>query len=270
MLVRSTRGLMIALAVVPLCNAAEAQGTPPTMPSIFGYVAVGLASVPRTAGSRQQQLIPYVGVRVQSGRRYVSFDGLDARMNVLESSHVEFGPAAALTFGRDTADIHTVRGPLPRIANSIEAGAFVAVSWDDVLRRGADARLSLQSVRGVSGVHDGWVSTVKASYSLPVGQRLVVTADGSFRVVSEAFAGTFFGVTPTASVASGLSPFDASGGAQQAGASVMARYGMTRAWSLAGFATLQRLVGDAGRSPIVVDVGRRNQLTAGFGIARSF
>jgi MipA family protein len=265
-----TCGLLFAIVAQPTLAPLAAQDAAGSMPTLFGYVAVGLASVPRTAGSRAQQLIPYIGGRLQSGRRYVSVDGLDARVNLLRLSHVEFGPAIALTFGRDSGDIRTVRGTLPNIDTSVEAGAFLALTWDDVLRWGGNARVSLQSVRGVSGVHEGWVSTVKGGYSVPIGRKLYVQLDGSVRLVTERFAATFFDVTPAASAATGLGAFDARGGLQQTGASLLVRYGLSRTLSMAGFGTVQQIVGNGAESPIAAVAGRRMQPSAGLGLAVSF
>jgi outer membrane protein len=47
-------------------------------------------------------------------------------------------------------------------------------------------------------------------------------------------------------------------------------YGFSPRWGMFGFARYDRLVGDAGKSPIVRDLGSRNQLAAGVGLTYTF
>jgi outer membrane protein len=49
-----------------------------------------------------------------------------------------------------------------------------------------------------------------------------------------------------------------------------ASYQLNSRWGLFGFARYERLMGDAARSPIVRELGSRNQLSGGIGLNYTF
>lgn len=81
---------------------------------------------------------------------------------------------------------------------------------------------------------------------------------------------TFFGISALQSAQSGIAQYEAGSGFKDAGSSIMADYAITRDW--AGFATIRykRVLGDAADSPIVTDLGSRDQAAAGIGIKYRF
>ena len=121
------------------------------------------------------------------------------------------------------------------------------------------------------GGADGFVGEVGANaiarpidtVELKVGPRL------SF--ASADYMDAYFGVSAAESAASvsGLAPFDPDGGIKSAGVAATARYEFQPNWFLNADASWDRLVGDAGDSPIV-DVGDENQYTFGLGLSRRF
>ena len=72
------------------------------------------------------------------------------------------------------------------------------------------------------------------------------------------------------SVASGLPTYRPSGGIYALAMGSGVTYSLNERWGLFGFARYERLVGDAGKSPIVRDFGSRNQYFAGAGVNYTF
>jgi MipA family protein len=85
--------------------------------------------------------------------------------------------------------------------------------------------------------------------------------------MSDTYAGSFFGVTPAASAASGLAAFDTGSGLKDVGLTLIGNYEVTETWSVTGIAGYTRLLGDAAASPIVSERGSPNQLFGGLGIS---
>jgi MipA family protein len=84
------------------------------------------------------------------------------------------------------------------------------------------------------------------------------------------FARTYFGVTGAEALASGvLTPYSPQGGLTSAGFEVGAYQALGRDWGVSANLRYDRLQGDAARSPIVTQ-GRRDQITAQFGLTRHF
>jgi outer membrane scaffolding protein for murein synthesis (MipA/OmpV family) len=237
---------------------------------VSGTVFAGVATLPEYEGASEQQVIPLAAGEVRWGERYVSLEGTTLRANVINSSVVEFGPVANLTFGRDE-DIESapVRA-LGVIDEAYEVGAFGAVKFGSLLSDGDGLKLRLQGLRDVSDVHDGWIGQAALSYRLPVSNRLSVTTEASVQFVDDNYAQTYFSVTPAGSIASGLTAFNAEGGIKDIGASVTAVYAVSDRLSLLGFAGYRRMLGDFKDSPIIAVEGDANQFSAGIGLGLSF
>lgn len=182
---------------------------------------------------------------------------------------------ALVSFGRFEAGLAgAYRGP--RSANAIpelkglrsrewalEFGGF-AEYWvvADMLR----ARLEVK--RGVRG-HFGFTADLGADYvrrlgawTFSFGPRLAL---GDAR-----FMQTYYGVS-AAEAAGGRAPaYSPRGGARYAGALAALAYRPNADWRFSTFVRYDRMLGQALRSPLVSDLGRRNQFTFGLGVERSF
>ncbi|MDX2235894.1 MAG: MipA/OmpV family protein [Hyphomonadaceae bacterium] len=259
--------LTVVAGAAILPQAAYAQDT---ASGPQGYLALGAAVLPEYEGADAGQTLPFVAARVAWGHRYVAVEGVSARANLLDARSWEAGPVASITFGRDD-DVDSVRvARLVPVDDAIELGGFVARTWDDVGVDGGEARLEWRATADAGDAHGGWQSTVTAGYGAPLGARWRVGADVSVTVVNDAFADTYFSVTPADALASGLPTYRAEGGAKDVGVSANAVYAMTETWSITGFVGYRRLLGDAADSPIVRVEGAADQISAGVGVGFSF
>ena len=80
----------------------------------------------------------------------------------------------------------------------------------------------------------------------------------------------YFGVTPAASLATGLPTYRPGGGVHGVAMASGLSYQFDKGWGMFGYARYERLVGDAAKSPIVREFGSRNQLAGGLGLNYTF
>lgn len=181
---------------------------------------------------------------------------------ILDTGAFKAGPAFKVKFNRKESSDSDLRG-LGDVDYAFEAGAFVEywpVQW---LRTRAELR------QGFGG-HHGLVSDITADLVVPVTSQLTLSGGPRVTLASSAATSPYFSVTPTQSVASGLPVYDAGGGLRSYGAGAQARYEWTRQWATHVFVEYERLAGDAGNAPLVVQRGSRDELQVGLGVAYSF
>ena len=238
--------------------------------TVKAQITVGGGFLPQYEGSKDQRALPFVSGRIAYDQRYLALDGLTLRANVFNMPAFEAGPIVAYNFGRGTDIRNQAVKRLGKIDGAVEAGAFAAYSFRNVVTSGDRIRLSVQGLQDISGTHEGWQIRPALGYSTAVTSRLSIGVEVSATVVSRDYAKTFFGVSAAGAAASGLRAFDAKGGVKDVGIGLQAGYALTEKLSLNGFASYRRLVGDAGRSPVVRQGGSSNQFMAGFGIGYRF
>jgi outer membrane protein len=101
-------------------------------------------------------------------------------------------------------------------------------------------------------------------------QRLIVSAGPRFTWESTGATSPYFGVDAAQAAATGLSIFDAKGGAHSAGAGAQVSYRINPQWEVHSYVEYERLLGDAAKSPLVTVRGSPNQTTFGVGASYSF
>lgn len=259
----------LAIGAVSLTPAAALAQDNPSAPDEFsGYTTIGIAAVPDYEGADDHRILPLVDGKIALGERYIAIEGAAIRANVINAKGFEFGPVASFTFGRDDAIENRAVALLGDIDDAYEVGAFGAVSFavgdDDTVR------LAVQGVHDVSDVHGGFVVTASASYAAQLGERLNLNFDLGASYASDDYAETYFSVSPTGSLASGLPQFAAKGGIKDAGAQLTASYRIGDNWGIAANVGYRRLLGDFADSPIVANGGNPDQISGGIGVFYSF
>jgi len=173
---------------------------------------------------------------------------------------LSFGPSFRVVRERDDNDYSKLTG-LGDVDTAIELGGKVGY------RQGSlEAFLAVR--RGVTG-HDGFVGEAGGNVVANPLERLEVKAGPRLSFADAEYMQTYLGVTPAQSAASGLPAFDADGGIKGVGLGAETRYQLTGNWTLVGEASYERLVGDAGNSPIA-QAGSRNQFSGALGLTYKF
>jgi outer membrane scaffolding protein for murein synthesis (MipA/OmpV family) len=115
--------------------------------------------------------------------------------------------------------------------------------------------------------HNAWVGEIGADgIAYPI-QGLTLTAGPRLSFGDNRFADTYFGISESESIASGLSAYQADGGLLGAGIEVGARYLFNERWGVEGAAGWQRLLNSAADSP-VTELGSEDQYSVRVGITR--
>ena len=130
-------------------------------------------------------------------------------------------------------------------------------------------RLRAELLKGIGG-HEGLVGTIGADKIWRDGDRYVFSIGPRVLFSDARYQRAYFGVTPAASLASGLPAYRPGGGVHAVALASGLSYQLNNRWGLFGYARYERLVGDAAKSPIVRELGSRNQLSGGIGLNYTF
>lgn len=227
-------------------------------------VRVGLGGQlrPEFPGAKDREAAPYLDVDVARGDEPFVFDALDDSYGValVNKNGFSFGPAANLQSGRKDKDVGL---PLGKIDATIELGAFAEYY------AGETFRLRGELLKGVNG-HKGLVGSIGADRIWRDGDKYVVSVGPRLMVSDGRYQRAWFGVDPGAALASGLPAYRPGGGIYGVALASGASYQFNPKWGVFGYGRAERLVGDAARSPIVREIGSRNQISGGIGLSYTF
>lgn len=245
----------------PLLRAAIAAGA-------FVAASLPLAALAQTAGGTGFSFD--LGLGVQAAPSYVGSDETEAQPWVIlrnfslgqaspgrPADGFHISPSFNYIGARDADDDDRLEG-LDEIDRAGELGVRLGYRF-----AGADAYATIR--KGFGG-HDGVVGNIGLRYTQPVSPRLSVTGGLEADYADAEYMGTYFGVTPEESLASGYPVHDPEGGLKSATATLELRYQATEATAVLGRVQAERLMGDAADSPIVRD---KDQLSVGIGVVRS-
>lgn len=257
-----------------LANAQDAAGPQGDLQVRIG---AGLLYGPAFLGSRDYQLRagPNIEVRYKD-RFFISvIDGVG--FDLIKTDNLRAGPivkyqqrrkengSGPFVIAGDRSD--ALRG-LGDVAATAEVGGYVSY------RSGAFSAKA--EVRKGIGGHDGLIAELGARYSTTVGgmklgNRAVMVSIGPRATIADAtYTQAYFGIDATQSAASGLAQFNAGGGLQSYGLGATIVVPVSGNLSAAALGGLDRLSGDAAKSPLVRDRGSRNQRTFGLGLTYRF
>ena len=253
------RNLLIAsIAILPIWGTAEAQESP----DIRVRVGLGAQLQPEFVGADKVDMSPLFHVNTARGTHEFSFGAPDdsPSISLVSKAGFAFGPSANIQWKRKQSE---VGAPIGNVSTTVELGAFAQYEVKDSFR------LRAELLKGIDG-HEGLLGSVGADkiwrdadrYVLSIGPR-VLFSDGRYQRA-------YFGIRPAQSLASGLAVYRPGGGVYAVGITSGFSYQLDSRWGLFGFARYERLVGNAGRSPIVRELGSRNQLAGGIGLNYTF
>ena len=226
-------------------------------------VGVGAQSVPRFPGADENQwrLLPKVSFARGKNPFSVSSPDQSFGVGLVSSGGFSAGPVLNIVGSRKQSEVGV---PVGTVKTTIEAGAFAQYDLGESFRLRSEVRKGL-------GGHSGLVGSLGADYITRDADRYTFTIGPRILMSDSRYQRAYFGVTPGAALASGLPAYRpgggihgvalASGGTMQFGDSP---------FGLFGYARYERLVGDAAKSPIVRELGSRNQYSAGLGLTYTF
>ena len=245
-------------ALLPAWSAAWAQDSE----DIRVRVGLGAQLRPKFVGADDSSLAPLFHVNFARGTKEFSFGAPDDSPSIalLSKGGFSFGPAGNIEGRRRDSDLSAPVGSVPR---TFEAGAFAQYQVGDSFRVRAEL------LKGING-HEGLVGTIGADKIWRDGDRYVFSIGPRVLFSDGRYERAYFGVTPAASLASGLPAYRPGGGVHGVAVASGATYALNSRWALFGYARYERLVGDAAKSPIIRQLGSRNQLSGGVGLNYTF
>jgi outer membrane protein len=250
--------LIVLAATLPAWTAASAQDSG----NLRVRVGAGAQLGPKFVGSDDRSVSPLFHINTARGTNEFRFGAPDdsPSIAVLSSDGFSFGPAGNIQWKRKESD---VGAPVGNVRTTLEAGAFAQYELKDSLR------FRVELLKGING-HKGLLGSIGADKIWRDGDRYVVSVGPRLLFSDGRYQRAYFGVTPAAALASGLPVYRPGSGIYGVAVASGVTYALNDRWGLFGFARYERLVGDAGRSPIVRELGSRNQLSAGIGLNYTF
>lgn len=252
--------LLIAwLAIAPAWTAASAQEENRDLRVRLG---LGAQLRPEFYGADKNEAAPLWEFDIARGDDQFSFEAPDDSfaIDLISEGGFSFGPAANLERSRKNKDVGANVG---KVKATIEVGAFAQYDLSDSFRTRAEVRKGL-------GGHEGLVGSAGADFVWRDGDNYVFSIGPRVLFSDQKYQRAFFGVTPAAALATGLPAYDPDGGVHAVAATSGLNYQFSKEFGMFGYARYERLVGDAAKSPIVRELGSRNQASAGVGLTYTF
>lgn len=266
----------------PAAAPAASDQTVPDYNKDTVTVGVGAAYLPDYQGSNDYRFTPApVVIGTVKGLDF-SIIGNRASVNLVptrpgQKLEIQFGPIGVVNFDRTTLsqiDDQRVRA-LGKIGTAIELGGFVGLGKTGVITSPYDKLSVTVSLRhDVNGVHKSSILQPAVNYFTPLSRKAAVAVFGTAEYVESGYADTYFSITPSQSLASGLPTFNARKGWKSYTVGGLATYSLTgdllHGFKLVAGGTYSRLLGDYSYSPIVRLQGSPNQWIGSAGIAYTF
>lgn len=253
----------IALAALPLLALAvpahaQEDGEAPKRTRLI----LGPQLAPSWPGADQYSIGPFVDLSRERVGTEFTFEAADESFGapLIASGKFAFGPAFGFVGKRTAAD---AGANLPKVGLTIEAGGFAQVSPAPAFRLRAEVR------RGLGG-HDGFVGEVSADYIARDGDDWLFSIGPRVTLGDGQYQRAYFGVSPAAAATSGLPVHDIDGGIHAVGLTAGYLRQLSPTWGFALYGRYDRLIGDAARSPVVRQLGSRDQPSVGVALSYTF
>lgn len=209
----------------------------------------GVAASPEFPGASDFSInpIPFFDVRYK-GRYFLNAgQGLGA---ILADKKPEDGlgyqAGLAISASFQTRDADDVPG-VPEVDRSAVARVFGELRY-------ANLTLGATVVQDVFGIgHEGVFLDIDLQADIPIEGFGLLQIGPFARIAGKDFMSSFYSVTPQASAASGLAPFDAGAGFSRSGLRLLSIWRISEHWEMFAIARYARLIGDAGDSPVTAE-----------------
>jgi MipA family protein len=250
--------LLASAALLPAWAPVVAQDSR----DIRVRVGLGAQLEPEFIGGDGTKVGPLFHVNIARGTNEFRFNAPDDSpgIAVVSKDGFSFGPAANIQWSRRNSD---VGAPVGKVRTTFEAGAFAQYEARDSFR------LRAELLKGING-HEGVLGSIGADKIWRDGDRYVLSIGPRVLFSDARYQRAYFGVSPAAALASGLPTYRPGSGVYAVAVASGLSHQLNSRWGLFGFGRYERLVGDAAKSPIVGQLGSRNQLSGGIGLNYTF
>ena len=229
----------------------------------FQILLGGLGALrPEYNGSNQYDFrgLPFLDVKYKNIFFLNFYEGLG--INVLHAPNFRVGMAFNYYGSRVEDDSNNLRGTQD-IGGGFDAGAFGSISFGRF-----SAKLKFR--QDISNNHDGKLLTGRFGYKISLSKKLRANLNLRTTLADDNYMKTYFGVTNVQSAATGLRKFEASSNVKDVGGGAIFMYTFDKHWAIITLVNYSRLLNDAANSPLVEDIGSKNQFWLGLGTAYRF
>lgn len=247
----------VTLAAGLCAGSAAAQEAEPVARTRIG---AGVQLTPDFPGAKDKSFRPMFDFnRADPGEQF-RFTSADESFGpaLVRTENFSFGPSLALQGKRSRSDTD---GLLPKVGRTFEAGGFAQADFNSFRLRG--------EVRKGLGGHKGVVANLSADYVARDRDNWLFAVGPRVRMVNGRYNRAYYGVDPIYAVP-GMPAYRPKGGVEAVGAAANGLYALTPEWGLLGYVRYDRLVGDAGKSPVVRNLGDRDQWSGGVAVTYTF
>jgi len=217
---------------------------------------------PEFYGGDKMEAAPLWDIDIARGDSQFSFEAPDDHIAIpiISDDGFAVGPTANIEWARKDSDVGV---PLGKVKTTFEVGGFAEYMAMDSTRVRAEVR------KGING-HEGLVGSIGADQIWRDGDKYVFSIGPRLLFSDAKYQRAYFGVTPAAAIATGLPVYRPDGGIHAAALASGLSYQFSPEFGMFGFGRYERLLGDAGKSPVVRQIGSRNQFSAGVGLSYTF
>ena len=248
------------LAILAAAGLALASGTAvaedPLLngdPQFLANLGVGVIAKPKYPGADTYIAVPFP--IAEFSRFYLPVLGQTESRN---ANGFFFQPSFGYIGERKPSEDKSLKGT-KKIDAALELG--LAVGARQGMFRG------IASVRQGLGGHEGQVGDLGLDIVTPVTSRLLLAAGPRASWGTSDYMQTYYGVTGKEAAAGTLTKYRPDGGFESVGVAARLTYALNDRTRLHVRGSWDRLIGDAGDSPIV-KAGSKDQWTAGVGLSR--
>lgn len=206
------------------------------------YLGAGTSFTPLYEGARRYRPEPSVAINIRY--RDIAFlsDGEGLGVNLLRGPGYRAGIAVSYDLGRD----HTLENRIAGLGNVDPAPEIKGFAQYTIL----PFVFNIDFRRAIGG-HDGYIGDFGIYGPVPFSDNFTVFMGPTLSFADSRYLQAYFGVTPRQAARSSFRPFSPEGGLKSAGWGMTAIYRLSEHWWFAADGTVNRLLGDASRSPLV-------------------
>ncbi len=254
---------LVALGLI-VTPAAAQEAEDSGKPDVNILIGIGPKIKPAFPGADKNKIIPLPVVDVwrENERRPVSTPDESFGIALIgKRGKTAFGPTLGFATQRKGKD--AVAG-LSDVKFGVEAGGFAETYLAPALRLRGEMRQAI-------GAHKGMTGELGADLVMRgTGDKWMATLGPRLRWGNARYNRAYYGVTPGEAAVTGLAPYRPGSGIYAYGAMAGLYHDFGPHWGVYGFAGYDRLTGKAAKSPIVTDIGSRDQFSAGVAVTYRF
>jgi len=243
-------------------------------------VGVGVGAGASYAGSDDYVVFPALLVQGKVGKFRIQPRTAGFAVDLIDdpaASKVKFSLGPVIRLRADRAS--QIKDPVVKLAGkldlAVEVGASAGLSFPKLLNPYDSLSIEVDARWDVAGAHRGMVIEPNVTYFTPLSRGMAASLSVYAQHSDDDFSDYYYSVSPAQSAASGLPAYQADGGIQSAGATLLLAADFDGNLENGGLSGLlitgyTRLFGDAKNTPYTSIRGRGGQLLGVVGIGYTF